>query len=76
MKMILLFLLIVSTPVIAGEKDSAADFLVRCQDALEGRTDWNWTVIRARVILEMGFEIPAIASVSVNPEVELYFTKQ
>jgi hypothetical protein len=32
-------------------------------------------LVRVRTVLELGVEVPGITNLSVNPEVELYFTK-
>ncbi|MES2526451.1 MAG: hypothetical protein V4598_05165 [Bdellovibrionota bacterium] len=47
-----------------------------CQESLEGRGNWSWSMIRVRAILEMGIKVPVLASFSINPEVELYFIKK
>ncbi len=59
-----------------ADENPVQNLIDSCQQSLEGRGDWNWSVIRVRAILEMGIKVPVLASFSVNPEVELYFTKK
>ncbi len=35
-----------------------------------------WDVVRVRAILEMEVNVPLVTKISVNPEIELYFTKK
>ena len=73
MKALMLILLLSSASANAGE---VQDLMDRCHETLRGQTQWNWTVVRVRAILELGIKVPVLASFSVNPEVELYFTRQ
>lgn len=74
MKAFILSVLLISSPVMAA--DEVQDLMVRCQDALRGDSHWSWSVVRVRAVLELGIKVPVLATFSVNPEVELYFTKK
>lgn len=74
MKAILLSIFLLS-PAIAGKTD-AQKLMDDCQAALEGKPQMAWSVIRVRAILEMGIKVPLLISLSLNPEVELYFSKK
>ena len=70
-----LFLIFLLSPAFAGEVD-VQELMDRCQASLEGKPQWEWSVVRVRAILEMGIKVPVLASFSVNPEVELFFVKK
>lgn len=36
----------------------------------------GWDVIRIRSVFELGVEVPYFTNFSINPEIELYFTKK
>lgn len=65
-----------SSGAFAADERDVQNLIESCQSALVGKGNWSWSLIRVRVILEMGIEVPVLASFSVNPEVELYFTKK
>jgi len=73
MKAFILSLILISSPVIA---DETQELINRCEEALRGESHWDWNVVRVRVILETGISVPFLASFTVEPEVELYFTKK
>lgn len=73
MKAFVLFFLLCSP---AFAVDDMQVLLERCQSSLEGKPQWEWSVVRVRAILEMGIKVPVLASFSVNPEVELFFVKK
>ncbi|HXH76486.1 MAG TPA: hypothetical protein VNJ08_16060 [Bacteriovoracaceae bacterium] len=37
---------------------------------------WHWDLIRFRTILEVGIEIPWVAELKFDPEIELHFVKK
>ena len=76
MKTLILAALLLSSTAFAADEQDVQDLMNRCSQSLEGKGNWSWSLIRVRVILEMGIEVPVLASFSVNPEVELYFTKK
>lgn len=76
MKTFFLLILVSTSSLAFGAENPVQTLIGNCQQSLEGRGNWNWSVIRVRAILEMGIKVPLLASFSVNPEVELYFTKK
>ena len=76
MKPLILAALLMSSSVFSSDERDVQDLMDSCQQSLEGKADWKGSLIRVRVILEMGIEVPVLATFSVNPEVELYFTKK
>lgn len=74
MKTLFLFLFFVA-PVMAAEND-VQEFIESCQASLEGRAQWDWSVVRVRTIVELGIKVPVLASFSVNPEIEFFFVKK
>lgn len=71
-----LLLIFLSLPAVAAETSPVQVLIDNCEQSLAGKGEWNWNVIRVRAILEMGIKVPVLASFSINPEVELYFTKK
>ncbi len=59
-------------------KAQAAAFsgALEAQSTQPASSDWVMHVVRIRTVLEFGVEIPLIAEFSINPEVELYFSKR
>ena len=76
MKALILSILLISTQAFADTAENPQELMLRCQESLEGKGDWSWSQVRVRTILEMGIEVPVLASFSINPEIELYFTKK
>lgn len=74
-----LFLFVTSaygtTPTIGIEEQ--ADNLIYALEENETNMSqvWAWDVVRVRTVLELGVEIPMISKFSINPEVELFFSK-
>ncbi len=76
MKTLIITALLISTQTFAETLENPQDLMLRCQESLEGRGDLKWSLVRVRTILEMGIKVPVLASFSINPEIELYFTKK
>ncbi len=76
MKFFILIALLVSTHTFAESAENPQDLILRCHESLESKDNWKWKLVRVRTVLEMGIKVPVLASFSVNPEIELYFTKK
>lgn len=76
MKAFLLIFLLISAGATANSEDEVQNLMVRCHESLEGKGHLQWNLVRVRTILELGIQVPLLASFSINPEIEFYFSKK